>query len=76
MTELSRRIDQSIRTIPNFPKEGIQFKDITPLFLDYRLCNDITHFLAEQAAGKVDVVCGVESRGFLFGATIAQQLQL
>ncbi|MEI6311781.1 MAG: adenine phosphoribosyltransferase [Bacteroidota bacterium] len=76
MTELSRRIDQSIRTILNFPKEGIQFKDITPLFLDPQLCSDISDFLAEKAVGKVDVVCGVESRGFLFGATIAQKLHL
>jgi adenine phosphoribosyltransferase len=76
MTDLSRLIDESIRTIPNFPKEGIQFKDITPLFLDPQLCSQITQFFVQKAAGKVDLVCGIESRGFLFGATIAQQLQL
>jgi adenine phosphoribosyltransferase len=76
MTELEARIKNTIRTIADFPIKGIQYKDITTLFLDYELCNDIADFLAEKSRGKVDIVCGVESRGFLFGAQIAQKLGL
>lgn len=73
---LTKQIDAAIRTISDFPKPGIQFKDITPIFLNNDLCNEISHNLANQARGKVDVVCGVESRGFLFGIQIASILNL
>ena len=76
MSNLADRINNSIRTIPDFPIPGVQFKDITPLFLNYQLCDDISDFFVEKARGKIDVICGVESRGFLFGAQIAQKLQL
>lgn len=76
MTNLTEAIKSTIRTIPDFPIPGVQFKDITPIFLNHTLCNEISDFFAEKAAGKVDIICGVESRGFLFGAQIAQKLQL
>lgn len=76
MTNLVQRIKDRVRNIPDYPIAGVQFKDITPVFLDYKLCADITDYLAAQAAGKVDIVCGVESRGFLLGVQIAQKLQL
>ena len=60
-----------IRTIPDFPKPGIMFRDITPLLLDARgfaLCIDR---MAASVGGKVDLVAGIEARGFLFAAALA-----
>lgn len=66
---------QNIRNIPDFPKEGIQFKDITPL-----LKNSDTLELTSQVLARpfrhmdIDYVVGLESRGFLFGTNLAQDL--
>lgn len=73
MTELKKRIDSTIRTIPNFPKEGIMFKDITPILEDPKLCKDIINEFKLGSAG-IDAVVGVESRGFLFGLPLAIEL--
>ncbi len=72
---LRKRLEQSIRTIPDFPQPGIQFKDITPVLLDAALVRDCARALADpyrQAA--VQCVLGIESRGFLLGPLIAQEL--
>lgn len=63
--ELIKKLEQTIDNIPNFPKEGIQFKDITPIFLNPELYEEVIDDLVEFSKGKVDVVCGIESRGFL-----------
>lgn len=73
---LSARIDQEIRTVTNFPKEGIQFKDISGLFSNPQLSKEVIEEFAQQAIGKVDLVCGVESRGFIFGFPIALALEV
>ncbi|HEY3356864.1 MAG TPA: adenine phosphoribosyltransferase [Polyangia bacterium] len=66
-----------IRDIPDFPKPGILFKDITPLLghaASFRVCTDL---LAEQLEGaQLDLIVGIESRGFIFGAPLAQRLNL
>jgi adenine phosphoribosyltransferase len=64
-----------IREIPNFPKPGIDFKDITPLLADAAAFRRATEAMAEpfEADGVTHVV-GIESRGFIFAAPIAQQL--
>ncbi|MCR9132042.1 MAG: adenine phosphoribosyltransferase [bacterium] len=65
----------NIRTIPDFPKEGIQFKDITTLLSNKKALQLTTFLLTEPYLEKeVDVVVGLESRGFLFGTNIAQNL--
>jgi adenine phosphoribosyltransferase len=70
-------IKLSVRDVADFPKPGIVFKDITPILKDAVLCADITKALAEQLAGiHIDVVAGIESRGFLFGMLLAQALQV
>ena len=74
MSTLQERIDQTIANVADFPKPGIQYKDITPLFLDAELSNAIVDAFVEKAKGKVDAVCGIESRGFLYGIQIAQKL--
>lgn len=71
----SQKIDQAIRTIPDFPKPGIQFKDITPILRDAALCKEIAVELARPYRGQsINVVAGIESRGFLFGMLMAQEL--
>ena len=71
------RIKAAIRDIPDFPKPGIIFKDITPILKDPNLCSGIIDAFAERLAGtKIDVVAGVESRGFLFGLMLAIKLNV
>ena len=72
---IKEKLDDVIRTIPDFPKEGISFKDITPLLLDYNLTNDIIDaFISALNGVKVDAIVGVESRGFLFGFLLANKM--
>ncbi len=74
---LETRIKKAIRDIPDFPKPGILFKDITPILLDHRLSIDIAEDLATLVSTwKVDAIIGVESRGFLFGMMTAQALRV
>ncbi|WP_343531720.1 adenine phosphoribosyltransferase [Pedobacter sp.] len=69
------QIKQVIRDVPDFPKPGIIFKDITPILKNPALCHEITKALAQQLVNlQIDVVAGIESRGFLFGLALAQQL--
>lgn len=64
-----------IRDIPDFPKEGIVFKDITPLLQDPESLRLAVDLMAEFAVGKkIDLVVGAESRGFILGATLAYTL--
>src|SRR6266702_7192322 len=66
---------QRIRDVPDFPKRGILFKDITPLLADGAAFRATIHHLAERAAArKPDVVVAIESRGFVFGAGVAATL--
>jgi len=61
-----------IRSIPDFPKPGILFRDITPLLQDAAALREAVRRMAEPyEGGSVDVVVGAESRGFIFGAAIA-----
>ncbi len=63
-----------IRDVPGFPKPGIVFKDITPLLAHGPTFRAVVDRLAERYRGKVDVVLGVESRGFLLGAAVAYSM--
>lgn len=70
------QLEQTIENIPDFPKQGIQFKDITPIFLNPKLYEAVIDDLAAFSKGKVDAVCGIESRGYLFGIAIAVALEV
>ena len=70
MTDIARLI----RDIPDFPKPGIVFKDITPLLSDAAAFRTMVDRLVEPYRGKADVVLGVESRGFIVGAAAAYAL--
>ncbi|MGH8323515.1 MAG: adenine phosphoribosyltransferase, partial [Steroidobacteraceae bacterium] len=64
-----------IRDVPDFPKPGVIFKDITPLLADaeaLRVC--VARLAAPFRSADIDVVCGIESRGFIFGAALAREL--
>jgi len=63
-----------IRTVPDFPKPGIRFRDITPLLASGTGFRHVIELLAERYAGKVDKIVGIEARGFIFGAALAHQL--
>lgn len=64
-----------IRDVPNFPKEGIIFKDITPLLQSPEMLNKTTEALLKLVNGqKIDKVVGMESRGFIFGPLLASKL--
>ena len=61
-----------IRDVPDFPKPGILFKDITPVVQDYAALKEVTEKLAEWAKSRqVDAIVGIEARGFIFGAPVA-----
>ncbi|MHA6696627.1 adenine phosphoribosyltransferase [Chryseobacterium sp. A321] len=74
--ELKKALEQTIENIPDFPKKGIQFKDITPIFLDPKLYEAVIEELAQFSKGRIDAVCGIESRGYLFGIAIAVKLEV
>jgi adenine phosphoribosyltransferase len=66
-----------IRDVPDFPKPGILFKDITPVLMDAAAFKEATDLIAEDARSKTaEVVVGIESRGFVFGVPVAQALGL
>src|SRR5690606_28421028 len=69
-------IQSYIRDIPNFPKEGIIFKDITPLLNNPEARKEVLNRFIEKLPKdvKIDKVVGVESRGFFFGILLAQEL--
>jgi adenine phosphoribosyltransferase len=63
-----------IRDVPDFPKPGIVFKDITPLVASARGFHDTVARLAERYSERPDIVLGIESRGFIVGAAVAYAL--
>ena len=72
---LQARIRNAIRDVPDFPKPGIVFKDITPVLADAILFRETTDAMARVFdASRVSHVLAIESRGFILGAPVAQRL--
>src|ERR1700749_4306271 len=72
---IEQPINAAVRDIPDFPKPGIVFKDITTILKDPVLCEGIVDAFVTQLQGhRIDAIAGVESRGFLFGLTLATKL--
>ena len=68
-------IEAAIRNVPDFPKPGILFKDITPVLADGRLFSGaMDHLLAGVARADVDKLVGIDARGFIFAAAAAARL--
>jgi adenine phosphoribosyltransferase len=74
-TVTAAEIAAAIRNVPDFPKPGIQFKDITPVLADARLFAGAIDLLTEKfSPGSVDAVVGIDARGFIFAAAAARKL--
>ncbi len=71
--EISALIARMMREVPDFPEQGVAFKDLTPLLADARALAAVTDALAESARGA-DLVAGIDARGFLLGAAVALRL--
>jgi len=75
MNTLVRTLQALIRDVPNFPKKGIVFKDITPVLRDAAAFDRVCAALEEYALRRgTDVVAGIESRGFIFGGAVAARM--
>lgn len=71
---VSDRVRQAIRRIPDFPKRGIVFRDITTLWKDQALLKlTVDAIYQHYEAKRVDKVLGIEARGFVFGALLAER---
>jgi adenine phosphoribosyltransferase len=69
-------IERAIRNVPDFPKPGIQFKDITPVLADPRLFAGAVDLLTEGfKPGAVDAIVGIDARGFIFAGAAAMKLK-
>ena len=74
---LTDKIKNTIRDVPDFPQQGILFKDITPVLYDQQLVNEIVSELADKLKSiQLDAIVGIESRGFLFGFLLANHLNI
>lgn len=77
MTDTIARLKTAIRDVPDFPKPGILFKDITPVLADSRLMHDaITLFADRHARSGIQKVAAVEARGFFFAGALCDRLGL
>ncbi|HEY4221678.1 MAG TPA: adenine phosphoribosyltransferase [Myxococcota bacterium] len=74
LPEALARAKALVRDVPDFPKKGILFRDVTPLLNDGPALTAVIAALAEPWRGSVDVVAGMESRGFIFGTGLALAL--
>ncbi len=74
---ISSRLKGAIRDVPDFPKPGIVFKDITPILLDPQLTRDIVDEMVRHVKPlNLDAIVGIESRGFWFGIMLANKLNI
>jgi adenine phosphoribosyltransferase len=77
LTPLNNKMEDLIREIPDFPKKGISFKDITPMLMDQKLSKEIVKSFHKSFDGKrIDAVACLESRGFWYGMMLAQQFKV
>ena len=74
MTSAAEELRALVRTIPDFPKPGVQFRDITTLLLDRAGLARAVDGLAETVVGPVDLVAAIEARGFAIGGALAVKL--
>lgn len=75
MAGLERDVKRAIRTIPDYPKKGIPFRDLTTLWKNGKLTRRVTDALVRKWKGKkIDKIVGIEARGFIVGAPLADRL--
>ncbi|HAE34306.1 MAG: adenine phosphoribosyltransferase [Chitinophagales bacterium] len=74
---VEQQIKQTLREVADFPKEGIVFRDLTPLLLHPELTEDILNaMILPFKEERIDAVCAIESRGFLYGMLLANKLNV
>lgn len=77
MTDLIDRIKSALVTYPDWPKPGVTFADLSPVYADTALRRDLTqHFVKFALAQNIDAIAAIESRGYLLGMSIADALDL
>ena len=77
MPDMLDRLRAGVRDVPDFPKKGIIFKDITPILGDHALFRASVDLFLERCRGKkIDKIVGIDARGFLFGSTVAYELDV
>jgi adenine phosphoribosyltransferase len=74
MGELQADVQAAMRDVPDFPKDGVLFKDMTPILADAALFARVVAWMGEGAE-RIDKVVGIESRGFIFAAPLAGPLE-
>lgn len=73
-TAVTSLVDRTLRDIPDFPQPGVVFKDITPLLADPAAFAAVIADMAQRHAGGIDLVAGIEARGFVLGAALAHAM--
>ena len=71
---IAELVESRLRDIPDFPKPGVVFKDYTPLIADGPALGRLVRDITERYGGTVDVVAGIEARGFILAAAVAYEL--
>jgi adenine phosphoribosyltransferase len=75
-SSLAELVEARLRDVKDFPSPGIVFKDVTPVLADAEVFSAVVRDMADRRRGTVDVVVGIEARGFIFGAALAHELGL
>lgn len=74
---LQERLRTTVRDVPNFPKPGILFKDITPVLADVALRDELVAAIVQRfQSDKIEAVAAVEARGFILGSLLAERLRV
>jgi adenine phosphoribosyltransferase len=71
---IEQLVASRLRDIPDFPEPGVSFKDFTPLLSDGATLRAVVRDIATRRAGSIDLVVGIEARGFILGAAVAYEL--
>ena len=71
---LAERVTSRLRDVQDFPSPGILFKDVTPVLADPEVFGAVIRDMADRRRGTIDLVVGIEARGFIFGAALAHEL--
>ena len=71
---IAQLVASRLRDTPDFPEPGVSFKDFTPLLSDGAALRAVVRDIAARRAGSIDVVVGIEARGFIIGAAVAYEL--
>ena len=77
MPTLTERVQSALVTYPDWPKPGVTFADLSPVYADPKLRADLTqHFVKTALSAEVDVIAAIESRGYLLGMSLADALDI